>query len=50
MTPTLGLEIKLSYLLAQDRTWGTYVDIREVTRDLMAGYYRGKSTVSVRDP
>jgi len=43
-------KIKLSYPLAQGRTWGMYADFRDVTRHLIAGYYRGKSTVSMRDP
>ena len=49
MTPTLERKIKLSYPLAQARTWGTYADFRDVIRPLIAGYYRGKSTVSMRD-
>jgi hypothetical protein len=49
VTPTYERKIKSSYPLAQDQTWGTYVDFRDVTRSLIAGYYRGKSTVSMTD-
>lgn len=49
MTSTLELEIKLSYPLAQGRIWGTCADFCDVTRHLIVGYYRGKSTVSMRN-